>query len=420
MLRAFMLAFSWFKELTGIISKETTCKAVVLRKHDGFHIKGYGNGVYRTKNDKPMTGHVLSAIERFLLAWKAEDDDGDYFIDPRHVKLSSRKHAKVICFEFVCTTPDGKEALMDLLLGRCIDSSTKSLDTVNYKYGVRIFDAMLGKDLRYDYVYHAIMEAYGPDHTAERIWCDEELKSTLNTAEGIVIHEWDRKKRCDHAVKIKAPLPVKLYIIGVKCTIPEFEGWDRILYCTEDYTVIHESNFTEIFTDYTRVAKGKVFVNMHSVKADSNGVVHCTSSSVLEPILDALFVEISKTLKLEPIASTPTEAQIRTDTGVKTVRCGKNRSFKLDPDVLYLRTPIPVVLGANDIWRMPEIHLQATSILAVGDYNPENLLMPMTSEELLRTVPTRDRITAYEMLGVGRGPFHGMAKLGVHFFAPDY
>jgi len=415
-----MLAFSWFKELTLDICNETVnkCKAVVTRKHDGFHIKSKGDGVYRTKNDKPLTGPVLGAILKFLLAWKGED--GDYFIDPKFVKLSGRKHAKELCFEFVCKTLDGKEALMDLYLGRCVDKSTGCLDTANYKYEVRIFDALLTDNLRYDYVYHAIMEAYGPDHTVERLWCDDELTTTLNTTEGIVIHEYDTKKRCDHAVKIKVPLPIKLFIIGVRCTIPEFEGWNEILYCTEDYNVIYKTDYTDIFTDYTRCSKGKVFVNMHSVKSDSKGIVHCTSSSVLQPILDALFVEISKTLKLEPISSTPTEAQIRTDTGVKNVRCGSNRSFKLEPDTLYLRTPIPVVLGTNDIWRMPEIHLQATSILAVGDYDPDNLIMPMTSEHLLRTIPTRDRIAAYEMLSVGRSPFEGMARMGTEFFAPDY
>ena len=417
--RPITLAFELFKATTNA----TTKRMVYTEKADGFHIISLGDGVYTTKNGLPLMGRNLQAIEAYLLAWK--HDDGSYFVDPSHVeiKMGGRKTKKafVIHFEFVALL-DGKESLDHLFRGQCVDPVTGLLNTKDYTYVIRVFDAQFyNTTLHYDYTYHAIFEAYGHEHTVVRLWGDSDLRSSLNSAEGIVVYGWLDKTQNHEVLKVKVPIPVKLYLIGVRCTIPDFEGWDKLLFCTEEYTAIYEISYTDIFTDYTRAKQGKAFVNQKSVKSDANGIVHCVSKSVLEPILDALFVEISKRVKFTPIGTTKTEARIRTTDGVKVIRCAINRSFKLEADTLYVKDPIPVVFGANDIWRMPEIHLQAAGILAVGEYDPGDLLaMPMTSEHLLNTVPTRDRIAAYKMLGLSRNPMDGLATMDMRMFAPMF
>jgi len=421
--RPITMAFEWFKATTNTMTDCMKDSMVYTEKADGFHIISLGDGEYTTKNGLPLMGRTLEAILAYLCALK--HDDGYYLIDPSRVEVKpggrKTKTASVIHFEFVAML-NGKESLDHLFRGQCVDPVTGLLDTKEYTYRIRVFDAQFhGMDLHYNYTYHAIFEAYGHDYTVERIWGDSDLRRVLNTTEGVVIYRWLNKTENHQVLKVKVPIPVKLYLIGVRRTIPDFDGWDKLLFCTDEYNAIHEISYTDIFTDYTRVKQGKVFVNQKAVKSDATGVVHCVSTSVLEPILDAIFVEISKAVKFPPVNTTKTEARIRTTDGVKILRCASNRSFKLESDTMYVTDPIPVVFGANDIWRMPEIHLQAAGILAVGEYDPGNFLsMPVTSEHLLNAVPTRDRIAAYKMLGLSRNPMDGLATMGMHMFAPVY
>jgi hypothetical protein len=412
--------------------------AVYTKKDDGFRVICHLNAIYTSKNTDGMEGPMLKAIERYLLAQK--NMDGDYIFDPYHIVIDNIKKGgratKALCMHLEFTVNvKGKESLQPLFLRECL-TKDGTLDVENYTYNTRIFDATFYKDnaIPYYNTHHAILEAFGTDMTIMRIDNFDELMHTLNTAEGVVSYEIDRDNSTNIARKIKAYIPVKGKIAGVyssitkeKCGI-EFKAWDVILFCIEcdDGTLkaVYEIRFTDIFTDYRRVKEGKVFVNPHSIWIDDTKRVRCKSRTVIQPMLDALFIAISSR-KMEK-----SKYVFRNEVRTKmTIKFGENRSFKPNPDMLFLAEPIEIVLGVNDIWRLPvnerrrepDIHLQAPSIMAFEGYDPDDLLsMPMTTEHLLHTVPTRDRIRAYEMLGVAHGPFDGIVRMRDALFVPEY
>ena len=432
-----------FGEFMQTMSTNPICMDYFV-KYDGFHIVAirdpFGGVQYLTKWGTPLaTGSkTLRAINAYLNGLPYDER-----IDPRRIERSDLGGtARQVNFEFLVRRRDllvpgsdeweeGKaESLLDLFHGKCV-AENDTLDTVAYEYGIKIFDVTFRADIPKFAKVEAAAEAYGQDMAATQIFSFKELVHFLNGCEGVVAHTGGTQ-----SFKIKVPCPVKARIVGVKCTIPNFVGWDKILVCVENteanaFDAVYEINLTEILTDYTRPGKGKVYANPACVKySPARGTVVYElangkeSTSAIAPTLNALYGQIGKVPRFPPITTTATEARIRVTqpNTPSVVRCGDNRSFDLK-GYEYPTKPIDIVIGVNDLWILGngQLHLQAASMLCVPGFGPpEFMRMPYTTERTLRTAAEqrlcRDRVEYYKLVGLADGPFEDFAPMAARLF----
>jgi len=454
--RAVTMTFSQFKQ--HMASTDPRCMDYFV-KYDGFHLVAvndpYGGVEYFTKWGTPLaTGTTHPSMRhpnsgRTLMAINAYLRNLADPINPRQI-LRPEMHgtARQVNFEFLVMRKDlltpgsdewgeGKaESLHDLFHGKCV-SADGSLNTVDYEYRIRIFDVTFKASVPKFARIEAAAEAYGEDMAATQIYSFDELVRFLNGREGVVAHTNGHE-----SFKIKVPCPIRARVVGVKCTIPNFLGWDKILVCIENtqancMDAICEIDLTEILTDYTRPSKGKVYANPRCVKYNpalgtivyelANGG---QSTSAIAPMLNALYGQIGKTLRFPPIATTSTEASIRippTTPIPSIVRCGANRSFNLT-GYEYVTQPIDVIMGVNDIWEIGnnQLHLQAPSVLCVpgaGFGATEFMGMPYTTENTLRLAAAqrlcRDRVEYYKLVGMPNGPFQDLKPMAAKLFCAE-
>jgi len=448
--RATTLAFNVFKHKAATGELEGMDYTV---KYDGFHIIGinsaYGAVSYFTKQGIPLDGctsRMLKAINTYLHGLSDEDR-----VDPMRIKRDDiRKPARQVHFEFGCMRKGDSigiateweegaaESLQDLFQRKCL-AADGSLDTENYVYPIKIFDALFTTNAPAFARIEAAMNYYGPEMTATQIYNSADLVHFLNGCEGVVAHMGRSGK--EKAFKIKVPCPVRAKIVGVQNTIGEsFAGWDKILVCVERdggdqrrrFIAVSEINLNEIFTDHTRPAKGKVYANPKCVKrSPAKGTVVYElanggeSTSAIVPMLNALYGLIGKADLYTPVDSTSTVATIppgpqQQDYGTPaTVLCGSNRTFNLT-GYTYLFKPIDVVMGVNDIWLIAnnQFHLQAPSVLCLpgAGFGPAEFMdMPPTNEHTLRTAAEqrlcRDRNQYYTLVGMPHSPFHDLPAM---------
>ena len=431
-------------------------------KYDGFHLVSvndpYGGVEYFTKWGTPLAtgtvhpsmrhpnaGRTLRAINTYLLSLPDR-------IDPQCVERDDvRGTARQVNFELVAIRNDiaaarmgseewmqgAAESLQDLFHGKCVNAD-ETLNTVDYTYGIRIFDVTFKTNIPVFARVEAAANAYGLDMTATQIFSFKELVPFLNGCEGVVAHMGGPGKKACY--KIKVPCPIRARIVGVKNTLADFAGWDKILVCVENqpnecFDAVCEIDLTEILTDYTRPSKGKVYANPQCVKysAAAGTVVYelaggAKSTSVIAPMLNALYGLIGKATRFPPIATSTTVATIRigdaTPSLPNVVRCGGNRSFGL-AGYEYLVNPIDIIMGVNDVWSIAnnQLHLQAPSVLCLPDAgygSVEFMGMPHTTDGVLRTAATqrlcRDRVEYYKLVGLPDGPFKDLVAMAPKLF----
>jgi hypothetical protein len=442
--RATTLAFHVFKHKAANGELEGMDYTV---KYDGFHLIGVnaasGATCYFTKQDIPLDGcasKMLKAINKYLHELPDEER-----IDPMRIeRIDLSKPARQVHFEFRCMRKEDStggaeweegaaESLQDLFQGKCL-TADGDLDTENYVYPIKIFDALFTRKAPAFARIEAAMNYYGPDMTATQIFNFTDLVHFLNGCEGVVAHMGGSGK--EKAFKIKVPCPIRAKIVGVQNTIGEsFAGWDKILVCVERdagdqrscFIAVCEINLNEIFTDHTRPSKGKVYANPKCVKRSKGTVVYelangGESTSAIAPMLNALYGLIGKAdLDTPTASSTSTVARIQRGA---MVLCGSNRTFNLT-GYEYLSQPVDVIMGVNDIWPIAngQFHLQASSVLCLpgAGFGPAEFMdMPPTNGHTLWTAAERrlcrDRNQYYTLVGMKHGPFHDLPAMNNALF----
>jgi hypothetical protein len=437
-----------------------------FKKYDGFHLIGIadpysGGETYFTKWGTPLatgtkcpvmkhpsSGRTLRAINAYLMSLPDEDR-----VNPMRIERSDVRQGGVayqVNIEFRCVRKDllaagatngAAESLQDLFHGKCLNADG-SLNTVDYEYPIRIFDASFKARVPILARVEAIANYYGPSMAATHVADFKELVHALNTYEGVVAHEVTRDLsgfRKEMCFKIKIPCPIRGWFVGVQNTLDGFEGWDKILFCVEGerhgdrcLDAVCEIDLTDILTDHTRPSKGKVYANPKCVKysPEKGTIVYelangATSTSAIAPTLNALYGSIGKVARLPPIELRASEAKIRVaESFPNIVHRGSNRSFKLE-GYEFLTQPIDVIMGVNDIWPIAngEFHLQAASLLclpAAGFGPSEFATMPRTNENTLRIAAAqrlcRDRVEYYKLVGMETGPFDTLAPMKAGLF----
>jgi hypothetical protein len=398
---------------------------------------------YFTKQGIPLdecTSKMLKAINKYL-----HDMPDEERVDPLRIeRLDMRSPSRQVHFEFRCMRKEEEEcseewdegaaeSLQDLFQGKCL-TKDGDLDTENYVYPIKIFDALFtGKAPAFARI-EAARNYYDLDMTATQIFDFTDLVHFLNGCEGVVAQMGGSGK--EKAFKIKVPCPIRAKIVGVQNTIGEsFAGWDKILVCVERdagdqrscFIAVCEINLNEIFTDHTRPSKGKVYANPKCVKRSKEGTVvyelanGAESTSAIVPMLNALYGLIGD-LCAPSASSTSTAATIQR--GATKVLCGSNRTFNLT-GYEYLSQPVDVIMGVNDIWPIAngQFHLQASSVLCLpgAGFGPAEFMdMPPTNGHTLRTAAERrlcrDRIQYYTLVGMKHGPFHDLPAMNNALF----
>ena len=324
-------------------------------------------------------------------------------------------------------------ALGDLLQAKCV-LPTGDLNTADYRYRVIITDVIFHASSSDLYRLDAgdrlkkAVEVFGEEYVVKRIHTEEELKHTLLFEEGVVIHhhmDWASYPAFPKIIKVKLPKwPIAAEIVAVANTLAPlkdykyFCGWDIIYYALKEsdgtMRVVHTSNFYDIFTDYKRREKGYCYVNPHSVRRDlKSGTIYCDTSSVLQPMLDALYKEISK-VPLIKAKSLSKLAAVLPDRS--RIVCGSNRTFEFDVhNTLFLKTPIFATLAANQCWKIAndEVHLQAAGLAAMKGYGKERMhYIPRLRMDTLRRwtdeQPTVEKM--YTEAGIVGGPLDELGR----------
>lgn len=444
-------------------------------KRNGFSIeisvKSDGRGlVYRTKNQHPLTDasvdtdgfmpeptskntirhlgdrRVFRAIDWFMR-------EKVPYLDPRKVvyngRLCSLLRAEFCIQRKGCSK--GYDDLAALMYELCVTEDCR-IDLDTYDVSVVVFDAVFEsypekEDPPYHHRIESVAEAFGGfpvdpvtgeripgseyrDHTPQRLFSRSDLIETLTEHEGVVVCLG--RAPFEHWVKIKPDRPVGLEIVAVLDTVGT-QGFDKILIaaphgenCRKAVCLI---DLAAIFQDYDRVKQGKAFVNPASIRRDPvSGIIDCKSSSLLAPMLSAMFVQISlHGGKLLPSTAVKGSSDVRI-AGTQTVQCGAKRSFhRWFRQMLFLENPVRVTMSANEFWLVPgdtaEVHLQAPRILSVGRYGPDHFrnLQPVTHATLLDIATRRiDRNPRelFRLAGVGIEPFSDLPAMDEGLFMP--
>ena len=427
---------SFFKQAYyGELKRATyTVKAdgfrIIVKIEDGRVAYFTNSGRRTTITDTPS--NILEAIVLFLRTEYPE-------LTPENVKWDGKRPVKEIHLEFVAYK-DGKQYLKGLYLKECLDPKTGLLDNIHFSYGVVLFDCRVNEEGEMDPIYidrwttleDSVRDLYGP-RKGGALMCDmvcgkDDLFEFLMEEEGIVFHQL-LPGRVEPCYKLKMPKIVfSSRIIAVANTIEDFNGFNLILVGVPrndgSWSVIHLFDWTEMFQDYNRIKQGKAFVNKGSVKIGPGGVVTCTSTSSMQPLMDAVFRAISSVERFPPIAIGSTTAVARfkdVKSGVE-YRCNSNRSFSFTmkgAKFQFLSAPVNVVLGCGQLWELKnsELHLQPAWILRIGDFGHEayaEIIDSATPYDLLLRMARDETLTPpdfYRMVGMKTGPFLGWDEL---------
>lgn len=475
------LASNPYSGFVKSVGEGTLEPAEFLKKYNGFSVmiqeKSDGDGLtYRAKSGNPFTAASIDP-GRFTEDLKPQAQlkclgDKDMFaaiewyyreklayLHPRSVDFDGRK-GMILKTEFCVyrkDCPDGYDDLAALMFGLCV-TADKKIDLENYEVEAIVFDVVFeGYPEKQDPPYHYRIECVGeafngfhprlhtpfnptvdesiPEinrefktHTPWRLCGRSDVVEVLSEHEGMALclghspfERW---------MKIKPDRPVGLEIVAVLDTVGT-QGYDKILIATVDSEnhrkAVEMLDFATLFTDYERVKQGKAYVNPASIQRDRNGVIGCTSSSQLRPMLSALFGSISQRggRLIPPTCVSSSEVSI----GNMTVTCGVKRSFhRWFRKMLFLEHPQRVTMSANEFWLVPsdpsEVHLQASRVLSVGSYGPEHFqnLKPITHHTLHHIATNRlDRKPSelFRLSGVQVAPFADLPKMAESLFMPQ-
>jgi hypothetical protein len=394
------------------------------------------------------------------------------YLDPRSVEYNGRK-GMILKAEFCVyrkDCPKEYDDLAALMFGLCVTEDDK-IDLDNYQVEVVVFDVVFeGYPERSDCSYHYRIECIGeafngfepqlhkpfdpavdftdeyepipPDdqplpvreyrcHTPWRLYGRSDVVEALSEHEGMVLCLGHSP--FEYWVKVKPDRPVGLEIVAVLNTLgADFQGYDKILVASSDgdncRKAVDMIDLSVVFSDYTRVKQGKAFVNPASIKRDPvSGIIDCTTSSSLRPMLSALFGRISQHggRLITPTVISTSEVRV----GDQRVKCGTKRSFhRWFRHMLFLENPVRVTMSANEFWLVPgdqtEVHLQASRVLSVGNYGPEHFQnLPPVSHATLHTIAAdrldRNPQELFRLAGVvGMVPFVDLPPMDEELFMP--
>jgi len=408
----------WVAQASSGIIKPSTYTV----KLDGFRFNVRtgedGKNAYFTKNEHQIKvtetpGNILEAIVLYM-------DSMSPIIKPSNFLFDNRIPAWELNIEFTAHQQDGVSDLQALYHKLCLDSTTHRLDEVNFKYQATIFDARFREEGDVDYPYWqrlaTIQESLGNGNqhfTLSEICDAEDAMDTLLNEEGLVAHS------NDSVLKIKLPryvMKARIIAVGDTTGLSNFNGFSRILFgvpsADGSWNVLHMSDFTELLTDFSRPGSGKAFIPPQSVKVKDGRVV-CEGKFSLQPLVNALFQEISKATRLPPSKLSPKSATAQfAGVGRVNYSIGRNRSHTFEPGDQFLATEVNVTLGCSRLWELHngEIHLQPAWILNVGNYGHEaySEIEDHTPIEMLRKIAEEKPYTAYQMVGMRVGPFLGL------------
>ena len=356
---------------------------------------------------------------------------GEYFYEHYADKLCpflcilyGKFRASALHMEFVAKKryPSGevRSCLEDLLSGTCLKDG--KLDTESYTYTVKIFDAVFehakGGLRRFEWYerIESIIHTYGSELAVKPINTVAEFRRALLHEEGVVGHELYEAAKLPKIIKIKMPkIPVCVEIAGVKSTLPDFEIWNMIYLCVNgpDPKIKHAVVVYDYTAMFTHGSDSKVHVNPNSVKRSGDGTVTCTSSTVMGPILNALFSQISKCKLYRAGVVVPTLARVRD--GVQIV-CGPARKYKLDAGIQFLDPMPKITVGANKCWLNSDgsVHLQAPALLSTSSYGMQQYQeLPVTSVGTLESIAKEqpDVASVYHLVGMKAPPLHDLADM---------
>ena len=365
------------------------------------------------------------------------------YLDPREVECYGRR-GSVLRAEFCVYRKDcpvGYDDLAALMFGLCVTADDK-IDLETYGVEVIVYDVVFESyPEKSDPHYHARLECirevfnkYDNDtqehrnHVPQRLFGHSDVLEVLTEHEGLAVCVG--RAPFERWVKIKPDRPVGLVIVAVLDTVGT-DGYDKILLAATDdegrYKAVDMIDLETIFTDYTRAKQGKAYVNPKSIRRDPvSGGVDCTSSSSLRPMLSALFGRISihgGQLK-SPTVKSSSEIKVHD----YTVTCGTKRSFhRWFSKMLFLEYPQRVTVSANEFWLVPadpaEVHLQASRVLAVGNYGAEHFqnLTPVSHETLHHIAANRlerNPTELFRLSGVKAVPFADLPEMESGMFCP--
>lgn len=354
-------------------------------KRNGFHIvcENWEDGsvVYTTKNGFPLTAEgangglkkTLAMIETHLSITMADmfnpalvkfDDENI----SSHPEDEDQRACTKLHLEF-CVRRKGEKSddLCALMHGKWA-SNPNAYDVHVVVFDIEVRDDDNEGNLPF-WDRYGMMSAAFPDHVVRLLYGADEVIDTLSTMEGIVAYTLRNAP-----MKVKAQHPIPMRILAVKKTTTEFVGYDTFLVGMHaggnEYRVLHEVSMGELFTDATRSEQKKCFLNPLYFKVGKDKVTGkaktvTTSRSVIAPMVCKLNDEVMRAPRVEGRVLSKTKAMLSDGT---RLLIDNSRSFAFDDKFEFVR--INVVLSPNELWRLQsgDIHLQAASILAVGEF----------------------------------------------------
>jgi len=352
---------------------------------------------------------------------------------PFRCRMYNRFRAVALHAEFVAMKryPSGEigSCLEDLLSGACLTNG--KLNTEDYTYEVKIFDAIFttAKGLKrcewYERI-EAVINTFGQKYAVNVIRTAAEFRNALLFGEGVVGHElcsFGADEPLPRIIKIKMPkIPTAVSIVGVECTLPDSDIWSKIYLGVNGATP--DVKHIVVVYDYSDMltygSKSKVHVNPRSIKKGADQVVVCTSASVMGPILNALYGEISKSKLYFANGVKPLSATLRN--GVQAV-CGSARKCKLNSKIQFLDPMPKITIGANKCWLNSDgsVHMQAPALLSTSTYGmPQYQGLPFTSVEVLESIAVQQPSVheVYTRVGMRAGPLDDMMPLSPSSFSP--
>lgn len=425
----------WVQFLQDVVARRGVHRLFMTRKDDGFFLRieegPDGEPLYFTKGrkepirssfgDGERPANIFEAIAhrmRVKFPHIRPREVVDHRIVGKGRRAVQRSYTSVRLYvEFWCCEKGcDKPYLPGLFHRECFKDGY--LDDVSFDYFCTVFDAQWeeGQLDQYWQRYYCIQECVPIESCLQHARDVSHMLDLLLEYEGLVCHDY----ALSPPLKVKMEkVPVKGQLVAVANTIPDFNGFDKLLFAVPSsdgvWTVVHAFDWTDIFTRHERRNEGKTFINKHSVKVEG-GVVTCSSSSGFRDVVDAVFRSVSKAKRLPPVDLSARQATARFAGGPpRTIVCGPNRSFSFrDAEFEFLAEPVDAVLGCVELWELKhrEVHLQATKFIAIGGYGHEAYrnMQGYTTLDLLRTIAASRNLCPreiYRMLGIKEGPFLG-------------
>ena len=352
-------------EYARLVAAGEFAGGLTTEKRDGFHIvcqQGSDCLIYRTKNDNSLIGagpspvrRTLHAIEEYLRA------DGDRF-DPGAVFTDEDGNGEKLHIEF-CVRLKGekRDDLQALMHGKWVANPSM------YDVHVAVFDVEFERDedvSKYSSRYYALKCAF-PQHVVRSLQTPDEIIRALSECEGIVAYT-----RSDYPKKIKAPHPIPMKIVGMRRSVISAPGYDQFLLAVASgpttYTAMHELDYSDVLCEPDEDTKGKAFVRPNSLMYDEKTkTLTSWSKSVVAPVLCAVNTAALQSPRVDAISYGGTHAKLANKI---TIDIPGSRRFKIDKDYVFI-VPVSIVVSPNAVWRIKggAIHMQAVSVLAVGD-----------------------------------------------------